>query len=271
MKLILSRKGFDAGYGGVPSPIFPDRSILSFPIPAKKERISFADMTFGALSVGDLVEQLSGGKILGTDTAHLDPDLNRDLIKRGPSWVPAFGQANNAQSHLANQKVGKGDLFLFYGWFREVGQKEGKWRYKRGARDLHVIFGWLRINEVVEVGSDPDSAIQNHPGLEGHPHCYGSEFSTNNTVYIGSDAGTFETVSERHILTDPNETRSIWRLPRAFYPDEKTPMTFHKDHRRWIIEDDEHVRLKTVPKGQEFVLNLDEYPEVHEWVAGVLG
>ncbi len=270
MKLIFSRKGFDAGYGGVPSPIFPDRSILSLPIPAKKERTSFADMTFGTLSVGDLVEQLSGGRILGTDTAHLDPDLNRDLIERGPSWVPAFGQAHRSQSHLAKQQVGTGDLFLFYGWFREVEQKEGKWRYRRGAPDLHVIFGWLRVNEVVEVGSDIDGAVQKHPGLGGHPHCYGEGFYTNNTVYIGSDAGTFETVSERHILTAPNETRSIWRLPRAFYPDKKTPMTYHKDLRRWIIDDDEHVRLKTVAKGQEFVLNLVEYPEVHEWIADIL-
>jgi len=37
MKVALSRKGFDSGYGGCPSPILPDGTILSLPIPSKKD------------------------------------------------------------------------------------------------------------------------------------------------------------------------------------------------------------------------------------------
>lgn len=33
MKIILSRKGFDSENGGYPSPILPDGSLLSIPIP----------------------------------------------------------------------------------------------------------------------------------------------------------------------------------------------------------------------------------------------
>lgn len=271
MKLILSRKGFDAGYGGIPSPIFPDRRVLSLPIPAKNEQVTFGDMTFDTEPVGQLVEQLSNGNVVASDTAHLDPDLDRDLIDRGAEWMPAFGQAHRAQSHLANQQVGAGDLFLFYGWFREIERQDERWRYIKDAPDVHAIFGWLRVDEVVNVGSDLASAVARYPGLEGHPHCCGEGFYTNNTVYIGSDAGTLGRITSRHILTAPNETRSIWRLPRAFHPDGKTPMTYHRDLQRWSIDDDGFVRLKTVAKGQEFVLDLEEYPEIHDWIEDILG
>ncbi len=36
MKVILSRKGFDSSYGGYPSPILPDNSLLSIPIPSMR-------------------------------------------------------------------------------------------------------------------------------------------------------------------------------------------------------------------------------------------
>jgi len=36
MKLILSRKGFDSTYGGYPSPILPDGTLLSLPIPNRR-------------------------------------------------------------------------------------------------------------------------------------------------------------------------------------------------------------------------------------------
>jgi Nucleotide modification associated domain 3 len=36
MKLILSRKGFDSAYGGVPSPILPDGTLCPLPIPSNE-------------------------------------------------------------------------------------------------------------------------------------------------------------------------------------------------------------------------------------------
>ncbi|MCD6328671.1 hypothetical protein J7M28_14125, partial [bacterium] len=35
MRIIFSRKGFDAANGGVASPIFPDGSFCSLPIPSE--------------------------------------------------------------------------------------------------------------------------------------------------------------------------------------------------------------------------------------------
>ena len=35
MKIIISRKGFDSGSGGFPSPIMPDGTLLTTPIPER--------------------------------------------------------------------------------------------------------------------------------------------------------------------------------------------------------------------------------------------
>lgn len=36
MKIILSRKGFDSGNGGFPSPKMPDGTLLTMPIPERR-------------------------------------------------------------------------------------------------------------------------------------------------------------------------------------------------------------------------------------------
>jgi hypothetical protein len=46
MKVILSRKGFDSEYGGIPSPIMPDGTLLSLPIPYEQDIIKYTDLTF---------------------------------------------------------------------------------------------------------------------------------------------------------------------------------------------------------------------------------
>jgi len=44
MKVILSRKGFDSGTGGYPSPILPDGTLLSLPIPDATSDIKYSDI-----------------------------------------------------------------------------------------------------------------------------------------------------------------------------------------------------------------------------------
>jgi len=44
VKIILSRKGFDSAAGGVPSPILPDGSLVSLPIPDKASKIAYQDI-----------------------------------------------------------------------------------------------------------------------------------------------------------------------------------------------------------------------------------
>ena len=58
MKVILSRKGFDSTYGEQASPIFPDGTMLSLPIPMENEDISFNDLTHNDKSYFDIISEL---------------------------------------------------------------------------------------------------------------------------------------------------------------------------------------------------------------------
>jgi hypothetical protein len=152
MKIIFSRKGFDASTGKVPSPILiPSNRLCSLPIP-EGSRIGkvvtrYRDIVTEGHSVGTMVHDLTKGKIKPESFAHLDPDLRSDSIPRSPDWKPVFGAGRRADSHLRNQGVGAGDIFLFFGWFRKVEVVDGKYQYIQNEPGWHVIFGWLQIQQ----------------------------------------------------------------------------------------------------------------------------
>src|ERR1039458_9828672 len=138
-RIILSRKGFDstARYGAKPSPILDGKRLLSLPIPEDKKRtIRYSDLrdpSGNFQNLGQIVEQLTNGKLDGNCFAHLDPDLRRESVDtRLPGWRPIFGQVDQAQTHLCNQGVGKGDLFLFYGLYQDAAISSGEIKYVRG-------------------------------------------------------------------------------------------------------------------------------------------
>jgi hypothetical protein len=264
MKLILSRKGFDssARYGARPSPILPDGRMVSLPIPHESGTTTFGALQHRGLDVGQLVADLTGGKVKRTDPAHLDPDLDPTARDRRRGWRPAFGQDSAAQRHLERQGVGGGDMFLFFGWFRKVEEAPGGYRYRRGERDLHVIFGWLRVGQVLRPGRDRvPSWLTDHPHAA--PPC-----PPHNTIYIADEqggAGIFPTFRPDLQLTAPEgRHRSRWRLPADFHPNGRVPLTYHADEARWRGDGD-FCRLQSVAKGQEFVLDVAEYPGVQRW------
>ena len=279
MKIILSRKGFDSVSGGVPSPILPDGKLLSLPIPDKLSRVTYHDLTHGDERVGDLVEQLAG--IPRTHRAHIDPDLSAGSLPRARGWRPIFGQVGAAERHLENQGVDAGDVFLFFGLFRQVERSASRWRYVRGSRAIHAFCGWLQVAERVGVSDWPTNG--NAWALY-HPHFSRSPEPTN-VVYVSSrslaipkqrrlevaGAGTFDHFSPQLRLTAPGSDRpSLWRLPEWFYPrNERSPLTYHRNLSRWR-RCDRGVELSAVARGQEFVLDCDDYPQAAEWLASLL-
>jgi hypothetical protein len=84
---------------------------MSLPIPTKMP----TPTRFGDLSgiYGNLVSDLTRGRLTEKDWCHLDPDISEDALPRRPGWRGALGQVSAAQGHLANQDVLPGDLFLF--------------------------------------------------------------------------------------------------------------------------------------------------------------
>ena len=87
-KLIISRKGFNSGSGGCPSPIFPDGTMFSLPIPSR-DREQFADLQHGDVDIAEVVSGITNGRMSGLNLVHLDPDLNFDAYrhrKDRPDW-----------------------------------------------------------------------------------------------------------------------------------------------------------------------------------------
>ena len=216
---------------------------------------------------------------------HLDPDLNFDAYRHRKEradwhqWRGMLGQAGSAQSHLNNQEVASGDVFLFFGLYRRVEETAPEWHFVREARELHVLWGWLQVDEkylVADIG--PDEL----PWARHRPHICRDYRNGKNTVYAASTTldlggnddqraiagwGVFPRFDQRLVLTDPNGAGvSHWRLPRWFFPDgNKPPLTYHPDRKRWR-HDSSHAYLQSVGRGQEFVLALAHYPEATDWL-----
>jgi hypothetical protein len=239
------------------------------PLPASNKRVRFSDIEFKH-PIGKTVEDLTKGRIKASDVIHFDPDLRRDSLRRKAGWRALFGQAFAAQSHLNQHSVGVGDIFLFFGWFREVEVDGGLYRFKRGAPDRHVLFGWLEIGEVWPLGMDrtaaPDWADQ-------HPHIT-AEFEPSNTIYVAAEkrnsAGAFPKVTEQLVLTRPGANRSSWRMPKWFHPmGKKSCLSYHSNPTRWTLEED-YAYLTSVGRGQEFVLDTKDYPEAKDWASRLI-
>lgn len=167
MKIILSRKGFDSSSGGIPSPIFPDGRMVSLPIPDKSSPVTYRDISYDDSSIGNLVSDLTGGRIPPCYRAHIDPDLMADSLPRLPNWRPIFGQTGQAQSHLRNNNVGHGDLFLFFGLFHRIKVLNGSHTWVSKSRPRHVIWGWLQVEEVLHLGNFKP---QEYVWANYHPH-----------------------------------------------------------------------------------------------------
>lgn len=255
-RLVLSRKGFDSSYGGCPSPILPDGTLVSLPIPERRGSRTYAELCCVAGSVGTIVTELTGGRITGADRGHLDPDLDARTCKRNPGWVPAFGQDGTAARHLDRQSVGVGDLFLFFGWFRQAERVGGILRFAKNAPNVHVLFGWLEVGRILR---------QPQGGIEQHPHFLQQyEYSRVYAAATVRNGGIFRTFSDKLQLTRAGKNRSEWSLPEFFMPEGRTPLTYHGSQKRWRRSRGRAL-LSVVARGQEFVLPVARYPEALEW------
>lgn len=283
MKLIFSRKGFDSGYGGVPSPIFEDGAMLSFPIPSRFGRPA-GSLQHRGMSMAIPLQALTRGRHDAQTLVHLDPDLEAGTVTRSQGWRPAFGQVATAQRHLANQQVGVGDIFLFFGWFRRTRVVAGSWSYDPADPSAHTMFGWLQIGEVLPV-ADPSQIAGSHPWLASHPHvAFAGGIGSQNTIYVAAErltlggqqfalpgAGVFPRWSTGLQLTAAGCNRSIWDLPGWMMPGCGLPsnLTYHGRMERWEQRGD-RVRLASVAKGQEFVQDIGEHGEALAWVKDLL-
>ena len=256
--------------------------MISLPIPDPEEDRKYQDVHYGQTKLGAIVCQLTKGKIKPSRQTHLDPDLRKDALPRLKGWRPLFGQEKGAQTHLQKNEVGPGDLFLFYGWFRRTRKntKSKRLEYDRDRsfpKGFHAIFGWLQVDYVINANRD---CPPHRRWAAYHPH-FQSGYGSKNTLYVARrrltlpglrqtpGGGVFPRLREELQLTVPgSRKRSVWKLPGFFWP--KRRLSYHplrRRRRRWKKLKD-GVELRTVAKGQEFVLDTDDYrkDKVFEWL-----
>jgi Nucleotide modification associated domain 3/Nucleotide modification associated domain 2 len=253
MRVIFSRKGFDSESGGVPSPIIDDHFIF-LPIPATRRSVT----TYRDLGLGEIVEDLTRGRIRRNGLCHNDPDLR-------------LGALGAPGAHLRNQRVGPDDIFLFWGLYRPAENTRNVYSYVRSARKEHWLFGWLQVAEVVDLGEDGSWLARERPEFAQHPHCR-SGWGTHNTLYVAAKkirlggrtldvpgAGMFPQAEERLRLTVKGESCSLWKRPSWLNP--CVGLSYHRDPSRYGPG-----TLRVVARGQEFVADVDDDPMVLAWL-----
>lgn len=247
----------------MPSPILPDGTLLSLPIPSKNDMEHYTDIRYGKDSYFDIIKSLKPRThIKAKYTCHLDPDIRRNIKERPKSWLPAFGQRDAALGHLRNQGVDIGDIFLFFGWFRQTEYHEGKLRFVPNAPDLHIIYGYLQIGNII-------SSTENTPSwLCDHPHAASLYWDENkNAIFIASETLSLEKslpgagclhFADNLVLTKDGCSRSIWNLPKFF---KNIPISYNRNS--W--KDD---GFHSAAKGQEFVFEATN--EALAWIRSLL-
>lgn len=263
MKIILSRKGFDSSSAGCPSPILPDGTMLSMPIPTDDRKYKYSDLSYNGLNYAELINTYNP-KFKKT-YCHLDPDIRDGLRKTPDDWIPAFGQTDAAQTNLSNSGVGEGDIFLFFGLFHRLGNNlkfnyEGNDFYSK--TNIHAIYGYLQVGQIV--GADN---ISKYPW---HPHA-GEGYKPNNTLYLpsphlvidgkiyGDGSGVFD-YDRKRVLTLEGCTCANWIPLECLMPKHLS------GNRKNSSKCD---ALYYRGQWQELVFDTDNNPQIVDWVKGL--
>ena len=276
MRIIFSRKGFDSSAGGFPNLIFPDGTMYMIPIPDKNSSISYKDLNFfyEKDSIQKILNDLTRNRIkLKGKTkycdykkekfkCHLDPMEVRESQFHGI----AFGQTGGMASHLIKSGINKGDIFLFFSWFKKIEKVKKAWQYKKSFPDIHAVWMIMEVGEIIRIEPERIKDILNiFPFLKKHPHIKIKNKSPN-AIFLSRRWKKLK-FQESLILTDllDYKGRSYWRLPKYF----KQPQAFSflKD----FTLDDQDVLIKSPGRGQEFVLDIEKVkPPEKEQILGFI-
>ncbi|MDT2022300.1 hypothetical protein [Methylocella sp. CPCC 101449] len=238
MRIIFSRKGFDTGSGGAPSPIINGKPI-SLPIPTKGRSTT----TYRDLGLGDMVERVTRGKIDADHLCHEDPMFFDGYC--------LFGQCDAAQSHLKRQGVDIGDVFLFFGLFAD--------RYFRDRH--HRLYGYMRVDQMIEGDELHSEHRLIKKALRPHPHTIGN-WNTTNCIYAGPGKRA-QTADPLLRLTTEGGPLQLWDVPAWLA---KTGLSYHNRKDRWLPGN----QLQIVSRGQEFVTNIGERRKPRRWLEDIM-
>lgn len=282
--IILSRKGFDSAAGGNASIIVDlgnNKKViqpLPIPDPYDKDGTAYAKVQsyVSKYKLDELMTlaniepklKVNNGKtetkeeyITDIKICHKDPDLFKGTKKA------AFGQMGSAESHLRRNKVGKNDLFLFFGWYKSYKLEGDELIRQRDAEcdDKHVLYGYLYVDEEYDLtikerfDAVPDT-------YHNHPHYRKQKIDRtikNNRLYIakefipGTDIpgfGVFE-YDKNLVLSKENSPKSMWKTDEGSFMSmigKGREMTYHRNTNKCWQDD----YFQSVARGQEFVIDV---------------
>lgn len=299
MKVILSRKGFDSKSGGFASPILPNGSMVSLPIPAlagEDQRITFSDLCLSKTqSYADVLEKMKRKEVKITEgkmstwkpinevSLHLDPDLSPTTLERQPGWRGLFGPSSNWQPHLATKMVHPGDLFLFFGWFEQY-MYEGRddqliidlTDQKSYPNGRHLIFGYLQVGEILRLDREEqrsriESWMEYHPHIGNKAKYIGSEEFPNNALYIARETVSFESTKKGFgtFAYDLDSAKHLTLTKQGCSRSKWNLPTFFRETR--ISCHPEPWRenyFQSTHRGQEFI--IDHNPNVEKWAESLI-
>ena len=240
MRIVFSRKGFDSASGGGPSPVVAGRP-ASLPIPAGE---GLSTTAYGALGLGDHVAKASRGRLGAESLCHHDPMF----LEGGKALL---GQCGAAQTHLANHGVGTGDVFLFFGLFRE-----------EGSKPHHRLFGYLLVEEVLPLATMGPTRKAELVAL-GFPHALALHASNGNDTLYRGRGGQALRASDALRLTEDGASPTNWWVPEWLA---EVGLSYHDKPERWTMPG----RLKSVARGQEFVADVGERDDARRWVEAIV-
>lgn len=265
MKAILSRKGMDSRTGRMPSPILPDGTLLSLPIPDSTSNKGYGESHYKNQSFLEIITQLNPCfDFKENPTCHLDPDIYSEISDRPTNWKPAFGQWGLSATHLDKLGVDIGDIFLFYGMFRQTEyQENGRLTYVKGSPIRHIFYGYMQIGEIIR---DMHKIKELYSW---HPHSQYDD-SQNNRLYLPTRYATFR-YAEPLVLTQKGQNSlSLWQLP-PFFAEKGISISWQgKNHP--VMKDGFSV-LDSAKRGQEFVITADttiQKKNLSDWMENLI-
>ena len=285
--IVLSRKGMDTVTGKMASPIFYESyKLLSLPIPIinedefkyEEKRISHTQIQYNNEYL-NVINNLNEN--FGKQTLHFDPLLDNNAITATENikskFVPSLGQCGPAATYILNgfdendiKLENTTIIFLFFGRFHFV-NKNNKYikNYKHYdvskpylSKDLHVIWGYLVVDDIVSLNED------NYAEYSWHPHSTeyyisNSKSTNNNTLFISNgNAGVFK-FDEKLILTNTDRkdkskdiASAIWRkdifTDKKFENTDKLPFDYCGDRKNSASDKENELFLKG--QWQELIL-----------------
>ncbi len=174
-----------------------------------------------------------------------------------------FGQAKAACSHLFKQGVSNGDIFLFFGSFKQTHYVNGHLSFIKSAPAIHMIFAYFQIGKSYLNQKNFPSYVMHHPHTNERftKLKYNCIFEASNKLSLDSSlkgANTFN-FHNNLVLTKPGYSKSRWELPDFF---KELIISYHS---KKSFKND---YFQSATKGQEFVIESD--PQLTKWALNII-